>query len=167
MIRDEPGVMRVDSRVADDEARLADAESRPTGDDCRTTGDESRITGDDCSRRGDADTRELSPRDTLDGAARCTPDEAGARDGPESLGVARGADGGGPPEERAGAEGADADPPPPPDACPGDIRARCWADTVDARSAIARTEIRARMSLYQSNSTAIPGASISGQFCSK
>ena len=128
MTRDEPGVMRVDSRVTDDEARVAGDESRPIGDDCRTTGDESRITGDDDSRRGDADTRELSPRDTLDGADRCTPDDAGARDGPVSLGVARGADGadgGGPPEERAGADGAEADPPPPPDACPGDIRARC------------------------------------------
>ena len=127
MTRDEPGVMRVDSRITGDESRLAGEESRTIGDDCRTTGDESRITGEDGSRRGDAD-RELSPRDTFGGADRCTPDDDGARDGPISRGVAlgaEGADGGGPPEERAGAEGADAEPPPPPEACPGDMRARC------------------------------------------
>lgn len=149
MTRDEPGVMRVDSRITGDESRLPGEESRTIGDDCRTVGDESRITGEDDSRRGDADRRELSPRDTPDGADRWTPDEAGARDGPMSRGVAlgaegadgdgppeergadgdgppeeRGADGGGPPEER-GTDGADAEPPPPPDACPGDIRARC------------------------------------------
>ena len=126
MTRDEPGVMRVDSRITGDESRLAGEESRTIGDDCRTTGDESRITGEDDSRRGDADRRELS-RDTLGGAERSTPDDAGARDGPISRGVARGADGaegGGPPEDR-GAEGADAEPPPPPEACPGEMRARC------------------------------------------
>lgn len=128
MTRDEPGVMRVDSRIAGDESRLADEESRTIGDDCRTVGDDSRITGEDDSRRGDADRRELlSPRDTLDGADRWTPEELGARDGPMSLGVAlgaEGADGGGPLEAR-GADGAEAEPPPPPEACPGDIRARC------------------------------------------
>ena len=128
MTRDEPGVMRVDSRITGDESRFADEESRTIGDDCRTTGDESRITGEAGSRRVDAERRELSPRDTLDGADRSTPDDAGARDGPMSRGVAlgaEGADGGGPPEERAGADGADADPPPPPEACPGEMRARC------------------------------------------
>ena len=96
------------SRITlDDGVRACRDDSRTTDDEPRLTGGDSRITGEDW--RGAAALRELGfemPDDDRGGADGADGD--GPRDGPESLGVARGADGAEPPPPPPeGEEGAE------------------------------------------------------------